>query len=161
MKKVALRSLSLCLVICLLLGMFTSAASAYSYYDFGFHYDDEGSAWGEWKYRNNGLNFRVKIENYSGYDYIDSFTIALSAKNKYDEPIMLKASDGDWYDTPLWYTSNISYKPGRVAMTEYFYLQSYEDIKYVTATIVKYHIKGEGTVEIDPFDYETRTWTIK
>lgn len=159
MKKMMLRAFALCMVLCLLLGTCTTVASA-SYYDFGFHYDDEGSAWGEWQYKKNGLNFRTKIKNYSYCDYIDSFTIALSAKNRYNEPIMLKASDGDWYDTPLWYTSKISYKPGRVAMSEYFYLQSYEDIRYVTATIVKYHIKGGGTVEIDPFDYETLTWTI-
>ena len=160
MKRMALRGLSLVLVVCLLLSMGMTAALAYNGYDFGFHVDDEGSSWAEWLYKKNGLKFRVKIENYSYCDYIDSFTIALSVKNESGMPLELKASDGEWYDTPLWYTSKMSYKPGRVAMSEYFNLQSYDDIGSVTATIVKYHIRGGGTVEIDPFDYDTRTWTI-
>ncbi|MBE5795425.1 MAG: hypothetical protein E7323_12175 [Clostridiales bacterium] len=159
MKKIALHSLLLLLVICLLMGTFVTAASA-AYHDFGFHYNDEGYAWAQWQHRNQGINFQVKIHNFSNSDYISGFTIALSAKNKYNEPVMLKSSDGRWYDVPLWYSSDISYKPGRTAFSEYFYLQSYEDIKYVTATIVSYQIKGGRRVEIDPYDYETLTWTI-
>lgn len=174
MKKFGVRFLSLCLALCMLLGS-ASAIDLSKFknyeafkkklyeaitYDFGFHIDDDGTTWGEWERKSNGVKFRVKIENFSDYDYIDGFTVAISAKNVYEEPILLKASDGDWYDT-LWYTSDVSYKPGRVAMSEYFYVQGDEKIKYITATIVKYHIKGGDTVEIDPYDYDTRTWTIK
>ena len=160
MKRMALRGLSLVLAACLLLSMGMTTALAYSGYDFGFHVDDDGYGWGEWQYKKNGLKFRVKIENFSYCDYIDSFTIALSVKNKSGYPLELRDSRGDWHDTPLWFTSKMSYKPGRVAMSEYFNLQSFDDIGSVTATIVKYHIKGGETVEIDPFDYDTRTWTI-
>lgn len=162
MKKYAVRFLSLCLMLCMLLGSANAYSFSYdeTFYEFGFHIDDEGSAWAEWQRRTNGVNFRVKIHNYSPSEYVDSFTLAISARDVYDDPIMLKASDGCWYDT-LWYTSDISYKPGRVAMSEYFYVQGDANIRSITATVVQYHVKGEGTVEIDPYDYDSRTWTLK
>lgn len=157
--KTALRCLTLCLVICLLLGTFVTVASAAGY-DFGLHYNEEGYAWAEWLDLNNGMDFRVKVKNYSDTDFISGFTIAFSCKNEDEEPILLKGPDGKWHDTPLHLTSSTSYKPGRVAFSEFFRLHSKEEIKYVTATIVSYRIKGEGLVEIDPFDYETVTWVF-
>lgn len=171
MKKYGLRVLALCLILCMLLGTAGAAdlsalrkkleagISKGNSYDFGFHISDDGTTWGEWQRKTNGVNFRVKIENFSDCEYIDAFSLAISAKNVYEEPVMLKGSDGDWHDS-LWYTSDITYKPGRVAMSEYFYVQGDQKIKYIEATVVKYHIKGGGTVEIDPFDYDSRTWTI-
>ena len=159
MKKTTLRILSLCLLICLLLGSLVTEASA-SYYDFGLHYNEEGYAWAEWIDMNNGIDFRVKVKNYSDTDFISGYTIAFSCKNKYDEPILLKDVKGEWHDTPLLITSTTSYKPGRVAFSEFFRLYSKEEIKYVTATIVSYQVKGKGLVEIDPYDYESVTWVF-
>ena len=159
MKKYGARLVSVCLILCLLLSS-ANAISLSGIYDFGFHLDSDGTAWGEWQRRSRGVNFRVKIENFSGYDYVDGFTMTISAQDAYGDPVLLKASDGYWYET-LWYSSNISYKPGRVAMSKYFFVQGNETIKKITATIIDYHIKGGRTVEIDPSDYDSRTWTIK
>lgn len=157
----------MCLVLCFLLGnasALTFDLSKWSSfgtksYEFGFHKNDEGLTWAEWERKTKGVNFCVKLHNFSDSHYIDGYTLEISAQNVYEEPILLKCSDGDWYES-LWYTGDKTYKPGRIAYSEYFFIEGDEKIKYISVSLVKYHVKNVGTVEVDSADRKTLTWTI-
>ncbi|MBQ7886636.1 MAG: hypothetical protein IJ313_07055 [Clostridia bacterium] len=127
-------------------------------HNFWFWSSEEYTCYAQWERVSGGVNFRIKMENEFPYDSVDAYTFEISAKDVYEEPILLKSSDGD-YCSSLYYTGERTFKPETNGYTEYFKLRSSDKIRYVCVKLVKYHT-DEGTVEVDESHQKQYTWKI-
>lgn len=121
--------------------------------------DEKYECYAQWERVSGGVNFRVKMVNDFPYDSVDAYTFEISAKDVYEDPILLKASDGSYCESLL-YTGERTFKPGTNGYTEYFKLRSRDKIQYVSVKLIKYHT-DEGKVEVDESHQAEYTWKIK
>ena len=112
-----------------------------------------------WERKSGGVSFSVKMQN-DGCDTVDAFTLEITAKDVYEEPVLLKSSDG-CYEDALWYTIEQDYKADKSGYSKYILVQGDSRIKYISATLVKYHSEGGGTFEVAQSKRRACEWTIK
>ena len=127
-------------------------------HNFWFWLNEKEDGYAQWERVSGGVNFSIKVKNNFSYDKVDAYTFEISAKNVYEEPIMLKASDGTYSET-LHYTGEKTFSPGKSGYTEYFRLRSSEKIRYVYVKLIKYHT-DEGTVYVDESHQTEHYWKI-
>lgn len=122
--------------------------------------NEEGQAYAQWeKNSSKDVSFRVKVSNEFENQTVDACTFEIFARDVYDEPIRLKASDGEYCDS-LYYTSERTHKPGTTGYTEYFRLKSDQRIRYVGIRLIKFH-RDDGTCTIDEANRKEYIWEIK
>jgi len=127
-------------------------------HNFWFWLNENDDGYAQWERVSGGVNFRIKVKNNFPYDNVDAYTFEISAKNVYEEPIKLKASDGTYCES-LHYTGEKTFLPGKSGYTENFRLRSNEKIRYVYVKLVKYHT-DEGTVFVDESHQTEHYWKI-
>lgn len=171
MKKRFMRVIWMVLVLCLVLPSCAQASSLAerlrekleSYaepvrHDFWYWLNDEDEGYAQWERVSGGVNFKIKLSNASLDHTVDAYTFEISAKNVYEEPIRLEASDGTYGDS-LYYTGEKTFAPGKVGYSENFRLRADEKIRYIYVKLIKYHTE-ENTVYVEKGEQEELCWKI-
>ncbi|MBR5302118.1 MAG: hypothetical protein IKU38_04725 [Clostridia bacterium] len=169
MKKLLIRIVCLCCLLCTLLPACAQALAKINIDmdlinrltnkdKFRFWSSEKYEAYAQWERVSGGVNFRIKMQNDFPDETVDAYTFEISAKNVYEEPVLLKSSDGD-YSTVLHFTGEKKFASGKNGYTEYFRLRSSEKIRYVDVTLIKYHT-NTGTVYVDESQQKQFHWKI-
>ena len=171
MKKYFIRIITLICLMCMLMPAcahavspiqavekFKLARSSATKHNFWLWSSEKYVCYAQWERVSGGLNFRIKMQNDFPYDSVDAYTFEISAKNVYEEPILLKSSDGEYCES-LYYTGERTFRPGTNGYTEYFRLRASEKIRYVYVKLIKYHT-DEGTVYVDESHQTEYNWKI-
>jgi len=122
---------------------------------------ENGSAHAKWEVVSGGVNFSIKVSNPDDADVVDACTFEISAENVYEEPVLLRSSNGECCES-LQFTSEKVLRPGASGYTEYFKLRSDEKIRYVTIKMVRYHVEKASENAISyPIRPENKEYEFK